>query len=80
MEWSPNDDNSAVCADCGERIEDAGLERTYAFAEDELLCYACALARGGSYDEQHDHWVKAPKMDGLFPEGEKEFGPRGVSP
>jgi hypothetical protein len=80
MDWSPSDDNSAVCADCGEPIEDVGLQRTYLFAEDEVLCQACAMARGGVYDELHDRWVTPPNLHDLYPDGEKEFGPRGLAP
>jgi hypothetical protein len=33
--------------------------------EDAALCFACAVRRGGSYSEAHDHWTKAPNLKGL---------------
>ncbi len=68
------------CEHCGEEIQDVALERGYMFSEDKALCYACALARGGAYDELRDTWVRPPDMSGLSLDGDPEFGLRGTAP
>ena len=30
-----------------------------------VLCFACAVSRGGSYDEADDRWVSEPDTSGL---------------
>lgn len=80
MEADDADPDVLACADCAVPIEDPGLERAYLFAEDQALCQVCAKKRGGVYDELDDRWVVAPNMSGLFPDGDPEFGPRGVAP
>lgn len=59
-------DTSAVCAQCGAEFSPE-LERGYVFGDedDQVLCYACALARSGVHDEVHDRWVKPPDLSGL---------------
>jgi len=53
-----------TCADCGGR---AGRgERTFAVDDDSVLCFACAMRRGGSYDERHDTWSTEPEIDDLL--------------
>jgi hypothetical protein len=51
------------CTVCG--AETALTERAYAVSEDATLCFRCATARRGIYDEVHDHWVVAPRVDDL---------------
>jgi hypothetical protein len=51
------------CAQCGAEI-DASRDRAYGFRGGSL-CYACAMRRGGSYDELHDVWTQAPDVEGL---------------
>jgi hypothetical protein len=51
-----------VCASCAAEV--APEQRTYAFDE-SVLCYECGLARGGSYDEVHDRWTRAPDVSDL---------------
>lgn len=46
------------CADCGAETLPA-RDRAYASGE-IVLCWACALRRGGSYDEEQDRWVVPP--------------------
>jgi hypothetical protein len=57
-----------ICASCGTEL--LASERAYAFEraplEDAVLCYECALARGGAYDEIHDRWTKAPDVSDLL--------------
>lgn len=52
------------CLHCGADVSVA-RDRAYAVSEHEALCYGCALARGGEYDEIHDRWTRAPNVAGL---------------
>jgi hypothetical protein len=54
----------STCIVCGEEVF-AERERSYLVTGDDILCYACALARGGVFDELHDRWTRAPKVDNL---------------
>lgn len=58
------DEAVAPCADCGAELQ-LGRSRECAIANETYLCFACALRRGGSYDEAHDRWTTAPRTDGL---------------
>ncbi|HEY8427252.1 MAG TPA: hypothetical protein VIL20_02715 [Sandaracinaceae bacterium] len=51
-----------ICASCGAEVRSA--ERAFAF-ESSVLCYECAISRGGIYDELHDRWTRAPDLEGL---------------
>lgn len=54
-----------TCAGCGAMVS---LEdHKYSFAQGEVLCFACAIARNGVYDESNDHWVLAPFVGDLEP-------------
>ncbi|MDD9943160.1 MAG: hypothetical protein OXU20_19115 [Myxococcales bacterium] len=54
------------CVSCGAEVS-AGRDRTFTFGEDSALCFSCAVARGGKYDELHDHWEPLPNVAGLRP-------------
>lgn len=54
------------CADCGVPLEPE-LERAYSFAPDAVLCFDCAVRRGGHYDELEDRWPKPPSLENLRP-------------
>ena len=54
------------CSECGSDVH-ASRDRTYAIDAERMLCFACALRRGGSYDEGHDFWKQAPDLEGLAP-------------
>jgi hypothetical protein len=56
------------CADCGAEVE-PGIERAYAFGTAGVLCWECAVRRGGAYDGQRDVWTKWPQVDDLGVEG-----------
>lgn len=56
--------NLATCALCGAELSVAG-DRRYAFGSDGVLCYACAVERGGVYDELHDRWTQDADTSGL---------------
>lgn len=50
------------CVVCGAEIV-PGRDRAFALGDSAAMCFACALARGGGYDEALDRWVQAPKLD-----------------
>ncbi|MCA9594901.1 MAG: hypothetical protein KC776_16385 [Myxococcales bacterium] len=52
------------CISCGAEL-DVSTGRPFVFGE-ELLCYDCAIARGGAYDHTHETWTKAPDLAGLY--------------
>jgi hypothetical protein len=53
-----------VCSQCGTRIH-AGTEGAFGFGDENVLCRACATARGGRYDAERDEWDVAPDLTGL---------------
>lgn len=52
------------CASCHAEIS-LGRDRGYPVTADSALCFACAVKRGGRYDEQHDTWDPGPRLEGL---------------
>jgi len=52
------------CAACNAEI-DPSLERAFGLGAGVVLCFACAVSRGGSYDEADDRWVSEPDTSGL---------------
>ena len=52
------------CSDCGAPIDPDG-SRSYAFGEQGLLCWSCAVRRGGRYDADSETWSRAPSVSGL---------------
>jgi len=57
-------DEAGTCAACSADV--ATAERIFTFGDDDLLCFRCAAARGGSYDEMRDRWIIAPRVDDLL--------------
>lgn len=55
-----------TCAECGAELH-ASRDRAYAVDSERMLCFACAVRRGGSYDEFHDIWRAPPDLSGLAP-------------
>ena len=53
-----------MCVVCGGDMR-ADLSRGFVFGSRGLLCYECAIQRGGRYDERHDVWVDEPRTDDL---------------
>jgi hypothetical protein len=49
------------CLACGAEIS-IDRDRSFAITQDDGLCFACALKRGGVYDELHDTWTRAPDV------------------
>jgi hypothetical protein len=54
------------CSDCGADVS-SGLDREFEFGESQVLCFDCALRRGGSYDESRDRWSVVPTIDDIKP-------------
>ena len=52
------------CSSCGAEVS-LGADRVFVLSEDTALCFACAVKRGGLYDEAHDTWKRAPDLKGL---------------
>lgn len=52
------------CADCGAEFEPERQEG-FRFGRQGVLCFDCALGRGGSYDAPQDRWTVQPRLDGL---------------
>ena len=59
-EWESED----ACAQCGVRVR-AGAEGAFGFGDENVLCRACATARGGRYDAERDTWDVAPDLSDL---------------
>jgi hypothetical protein len=57
-------EQAAICVACGAPVDET-THRAYAFGEDGLLCWSCALDRGGIYDTEQEIWVSAPDLEGL---------------
>ena len=59
-------DDFEVCSRCGARV--LTEDRAFGFGTENVLCGPCAIARGGSYDEERDVWTVAPDLTGLADE------------
>lgn len=53
------------CAECGSLIPEGAP--SFAFGPDpgEVLCFECAVRRGGKYDALEDHWTTLPDTSDL---------------
>lgn len=64
----PNDiypeSEQEYCLDCGVEIFPSE-DRSFAFGPDELMCFDCAVKRGGVYDPEEDRWIVTPETIGL---------------
>ena len=54
----------APCSACGTEV--SPQDRSFAFGDDQTLCFGCAMQRNGSYDEAHDHWILEPYVADLL--------------
>lgn len=52
------------CASCGEDV--AAEDRSFPFGNESMLCFRCAIERGGIYDEHLDHWDRRPDVVDLL--------------
>lgn len=57
-------DELVQCLTCGAEISLA-LGRAFAVTDTSGICFRCAMARGGSYDEVHDRWLESPSLAGV---------------
>ena len=71
--YDEREEDLGACADCETPLNAEG-ERIYAVAGDVLLCVACAVRRGGRYDESEDRWVTPPNVDDLLNRLRPELG------
>jgi hypothetical protein len=55
---------SRACSDCGVIVAEA-LSPSYAGSEGLVLCWACAVRRGGRYDGELEDWASKPETVGL---------------
>jgi len=64
VERDTRDEAMGLCSDCG---MDVGLEESHAFASGGgvTLCWACAVKRGGEFDEDADRWRVPPRTADL---------------
>ncbi len=53
-EWVP-------CNVCGAVIQPSA-DRGFTYGERGVLCWECAIRRGGSYDSDEDRWSTAPDV------------------
>ena len=62
-----SDTEQLSCIDCGTTLdaEEAVAERVFALTPEIVLCNACALRRGGVYDDSEDKWKIAPRLEGV---------------
>lgn len=54
----------STCSACGAAVV-PGTDRCFSFGERDVLCFVCAIERGGSYDEGRDVWRSEPRIDDL---------------
>ncbi len=55
----------APCAECGALLV-AAVDRGFAFAEAGVLCFECALKRGGRFDAEEERWTVDPRVADLL--------------
>ena len=49
------------CAECGADV-DVHADRYFVFSDEGVLCFECAISRGGQYDEDNDVWLVPPDV------------------
>ena len=64
--YDDRDENEA-CSSCGAVLL-SDSERGFRFGTGNVLCTACAIARGGQYDAARDAWSVLPDLSGLADE------------
>jgi hypothetical protein len=61
--YATEDEEYAFCAACNRDVSRA--DQVYPFGKDALLCFDCAVARHGIYEELLGRWTLAPRLDDL---------------
>jgi hypothetical protein len=59
-----------ICNVCGGSVL-GGADPTYSFGVSGVLCWGCALERGGRYDAETETWADAPSISDL---PDEEYG------
>ena len=57
-------ESTGVCAHCGTAVA-PDSELGFGFGISNLLCWSCAIERGGRYDAELDEWTVAPDVTDL---------------
>jgi hypothetical protein len=52
------------CVECSSLIA-SGVAPMFALGDELVLCFDCAIRRGGQYDVARDRWSVYPSVDGL---------------
>lgn len=68
MSWD-DEEGRVGCTNCGRGVSESEGE-AYAFGTQSLLCFECAVARGGRYDEGGRRWTVAPRVEDLLQRSE----------
>ena len=63
-------DSADACSACGAAVEE-NTQGAFGFGTENVLCGACARARGGRYDPVRDAWDALPDLSGL---GDEAYG------
>lgn len=53
-----------ICAHCHGVLE-TGTDCAFYFGEHGALCFSCAVARGGTYDDERERWTTPPRISDL---------------
>lgn len=53
-------DELLSCVACGALID--SRDRAYGFGAEGVLCFSCAVERGGEYDAAKDRWTCSPDI------------------
>ncbi len=53
-----------ICAQCGRSFSPES-ESGFRFGAAGVLCWVCAIERGGKHDTLSDAWIDAPDLQGL---------------
>jgi hypothetical protein len=61
------------CMLCASLVK-PGAAPVYALDEDAVLCFHCAVQRGGTYDDARRTWVALPCCSGLPPSERQRNG------
>ena len=69
MDDERRDDSASNCADCGA----SSLARSFPLGNDSILCWDCAVRRGGQFDAELDEWTTSPDIADL----RRAWSPRG---
>ncbi|MBW2267416.1 MAG: hypothetical protein JRH16_02475 [Deltaproteobacteria bacterium] len=57
-------ESAQTCAQCGTSVA-PGSGRGFEFGTGNLLCWNCAMERGGRYDAERDTWTVSPDVADL---------------